>query len=92
LYKLMDAKLQNKKYPDTFEIPSTTEIKNLRTGDYVKICFEEAGLNSERMWVKLTGIKSDNFHGILHNQPFRLKTVKHGDLVNFSSKNILSVM
>jgi uncharacterized protein YegJ (DUF2314 family) len=92
LYKLMNAKLQSKKYPESFEIPSMTEIKNLRSGSYVKLCFEEIGLNSERMWVKLTDIKGDNFHGILHNQPFGLTTVKHGDLVKFNSKHILSVM
>jgi uncharacterized protein YegJ (DUF2314 family) len=92
MYKLMNAKLQNRKYPETFGITSRTEIKNLRTGDYVKLCFEESGLNSERMWVELIGISGDNFHGILHNQPYGLKTVKHGDIVKFNSKNILSVM
>jgi uncharacterized protein YegJ (DUF2314 family) len=92
LYKLMDAKLQNKKHPETFEAPTVTAIKNLRLGGYVKLCFEESGLNSERMWVKITGIKVDNFQGILHNQPYGLKTIKHGDLVLFNSKHILSLM
>jgi uncharacterized protein YegJ (DUF2314 family) len=92
MYKLMNARLQNRKYPETFEIPSRAEIKTLKPGDLVKLCFEEDGLYSERMWVNIISNKGDEFRGILDNQPFGLSTVKYRDIVKFNSKHILSIM
>ncbi|MGG1263805.1 hypothetical protein [Brevibacillus laterosporus] len=51
MYTLMDGVKQNKDCPETFEIPSKQEKEKLKVGEHVKLCFEEFGQSSERMWV-----------------------------------------
>jgi len=92
MYTLVDAKKKNIEHPNSFEIPSKAEINSLKSGDYVKLIFEEEGANSERMWVKIMSIGNDNFHGVLMNDPFNLTSIKDGDLVVFNSKNIIEVI
>jgi uncharacterized protein YegJ (DUF2314 family) len=91
MYKLLNAIEQNKKYPETFEIPSKSEIENVKLNTFVKLWFEESGKIPERMWVLVTEIDGDNFRGVLRNQPGNLKTVKYNDELRFKAHNILSI-
>jgi uncharacterized protein YegJ (DUF2314 family) len=92
MYTLMDAKKQSRLYPTTFEVPTRREIMDLRVGDYVKLCFEESGKTSERMWVIVSFYENGKFVGVLDNQPFGLSNLKPGDVVSFARKHILSIM
>lgn len=66
------------------------EIGELKTGDNVKLLFVENG-ESERMWVTITAIDSNNFEGVLNNIPYLLETISDGDKVLFKSENILGI-
>ncbi|MCY9738149.1 DUF2314 domain-containing protein [Paenibacillus alvei] len=92
MYKLIDGVKMNEQYPESFKIPSKSDIRNLEVGNHVKLGFEEDGKHTERMWVLLTRIDGDDFEGILDNDPFNLETIKCGDLVKFNSKHILSTI
>lgn len=91
MYTLVDAKKKNMESPRSFEVPSKAEIKSLKSGDYVKLTFQEE-VNSERMWVKIISIGDDNFHGMLINEPVNLTSIKVEDMVIFNTKNILDVL
>jgi uncharacterized protein YegJ (DUF2314 family) len=92
MYTLLNGIEQHLKHPDTFEIPTELDITFLEVEDYVKLCFEEEGRASERMWVTITKIDEDNFTGTLDNEPFELKSVKLGDTINFKAKNIIGIL
>ncbi|WP_460271755.1 hypothetical protein [Bacillus sp. NEAU-Y102] len=55
-YTLVDGEMQNKLTPETFEVPTKEEVKDIVVGDYVKAGFEEEGKQTERMWVQVTSI------------------------------------
>ena len=92
MFKLIDAIEQNKKTPETFEIPSTFEIMSIHEGDFVQLCFIEKGLNPERIWVEVLGINNGRFTGKVDNVPFHLKTVRFCDTVFFESRHILKTL
>lgn len=91
LYTLLDGIKQNELFPETFKIPSKYDIAKLQVGEHVKLCFQEEGKTSERMWVKLTKIDGDKFEGKLDNDPFNLESIECGDKVSFNSKHIISL-
>jgi hypothetical protein len=51
---LVDAQAMHLKYPDTFEVPSASELNRLKPGDSVKVCN-----GKERFWVKIKEIGDD---------------------------------
>jgi len=58
-------------------------------GDYCKICFE----HKEHMWVRVEKkLKGDKYSGKLDNVPVFVKSVKLGDKVDFSRKDIEDLM
>jgi uncharacterized protein YegJ (DUF2314 family) len=87
-YTLFNAYEQHTKTPETFKIPNPSDLKKLTTGDLVKLIFAEEGKNSERMWVDITEADFPNFRGTLNNDPYQLKTIKFGDIVEFETKHI----
>ena len=76
-------------YPDTFKVPTATELATLRKGLYVKICAE-----GERFWVKIERILDDKIEGVIDNDLVR--TNSHGlkcyDRVRFTSSNIYQIL
>lgn len=90
-YTLIDAVERNRLHPNTFHIPSTEEIMQLKKNDYAKVGFEEEGKLSEKMWVEINRIDGGKFEGKLNNDPFNLETIKDGDAVHFESKHILAI-
>jgi uncharacterized protein YegJ (DUF2314 family) len=96
-----DAEKMAEAHPDTFTICSYTDRSSLKAGDCVKLDFvpDEGevgyGRRSERMWVMVTNVETvDNiplYTGVLHNSPYELTCVKHGDVVQFSPRHIYSI-
>ncbi|EAY1316421.1 DUF2314 domain-containing protein [Salmonella enterica] len=96
MYTLDDGVELSKQFPDTFYVPSHDKIMSLTNGDLVKLIFREESGDVERMWVIISdkSIGEDNeltFIGKLDNNPFGLKTIKYGDLITFSQKNIIQI-
>ena len=93
-YLLDDCVELNRKYPETFEIPTEEEKLNIESGDFVKLVFinpdKKAGdgmPEAERMWVRVTvdGV------GVLDNDPV-VVNLKCGDIIEFEDKHIASIM
>jgi uncharacterized protein YegJ (DUF2314 family) len=88
----LDGVEQNRKYPDTFSIPSEEAKEGVRPGDYVKGAFGgDEVKHTERMWVKVTEVHEGLIRGTLDNDPAFLK-VKRGALVEMEFRHILAIM
>ncbi len=94
-YALMDGEAQNKKFPESFHIPTLNDRQGVGEGDVVKLVFE-AGDNvgrgvSERMWVIITQKEDDFFVGILDNDPYIIADIESGQEVHFESRHIIGI-
>lgn len=105
-YTLIDAVEMNRLYPETFFIPSDSDIATLKVGDCVKLFFvptpeaNERGVQfTERMWVEIIdadAARGDSFPiffaGRLVNTPFAFDGVlNYDDFVAFSAWNITAI-
>ena len=94
-YTLLDAEKQNAKYPDTFEIPDLADRLAIPVGQWAKLCFESAD-GGERMWVKVTVIRTDadgtTYTGTLDNEPVVIPRLRLHDEVTFSPQHVLDIM
>lgn len=86
----------NKRFPETFFIPSQDDINESEAGDVVKLIFvlkapKKVGCCSEKMWVRILNIHNGIFIGALDNEPCYLKSIKHGDIVAFRAENIACI-
>lgn len=89
-WRLDNAVELHKEAPYTFYLPSEHIIEQLKAGDLVKLIFKsevdlENGYDGERMWVEIIERTESDFRGKLVNQPFYLKSLQYGDIINFNS-------
>ena len=89
-YILENALEMHNKHPETFDIPTLSEIQELKIGDYVKLIFKQDG-HSERMWVEVTAINNQKYLGRLDNIPISVD-MRHNDAVVFESKHIINTI
>lgn len=71
---------------DSFDVPSSSEIRKLKTGDLVKVA-----RNSERFWVVIDGYVGRKWFGTIVSVLKRNKDIKRGDCIFFQRKNIYDV-
>jgi hypothetical protein len=93
-YQLVNAIELNRRYPETFEIPSLDERQSLSHGDFAKIIFlrEANGRKEERMWVEVLELQSDGTYiGRLDNVPSLFSNLKLNDRVAFGPENICDI-
>lgn len=94
-WELMDARKMNQAHPDTFHVPSTDDLMNLKAGSIVKLGFDVTVTNdapgSERMWVVMTTRNGDEFVGKLDSDSAVIRGLKYGDTIHFTTDNILSI-
>jgi len=91
-YTLVDVEKRARENPKTFEILSEDERASLQPGDFAKLIFQE-GSQGERMWVEIAQVTGPGkYVGVLANHPAMLQSVDYGDRVNFTAKNVASVM
>lgn len=94
-YTLSDVVDIHNQYPETFEIPTTDEVNNIKIGDYCKLIFKVDQLSyradAERMWVKVTSIDGNQYVGTLANDPVVVDLV-FGGVIAFGMRNIASIM
>ena len=89
-FKLIDGEKRNKKYPDTFKIPSEITKAAVEVGDYVKLGLELVDKTGERMWFKVVHRTLDTFTGVLDNHPVVIEDIECGDELLFETKHILA--
>ncbi len=96
-YVLEDVVQKSSENPRKFIIPTVDEIDNLKVGNSVRLIFtmntpQDDECSAERMWLTITDIKEDQFFGELENNPCYLKSIKRGDIINFTRENIATVI
>jgi death-on-curing protein len=95
-WKLFNAYEMNQAHPDTFHIPSPSDINELQVGSLVKLGFDITenieGPRSERMWVLVIERNGNKFTGQLDNDPAVIRGLKYRDVIHFTTENILSIM
>ena len=95
-YTLMDGEEQNRKYPETFEIPSLIERRNLQVGQLAKVFFvpnklEKGMPNGERMWVEITKTSEQGYVGLLRNSPISIPRLRFGSIVRFEARHVIQL-
>lgn len=95
LFILEDCQQKNKDFPESSEIPTIFELKQLRVGDLVKLCFipknDTSSLTGERLWVEIREIGPNRmFKGIIKNDPV-LIPLNYDDIVFFEEKHIANI-
>lgn len=76
-WRLDSGEERHARWPQTFEIPERVHRDTLPTGASVRLIFQILGLNedggdkieTERMWVLVSGKVGDIYLGILSNEP-----------------------
>jgi len=101
MLKLIDARVQHERFPQTFSVPPLDRIARIKAGDFVKIGAEfEAdtdGRTGERFWVVILSAfdraGSACFRGKIDND--LLCTDRHGlsegDEIEFNPRHILAL-
>lgn len=86
----MNAKEMHAMHPDTFSVPSDSEINALKPGSIVKVC-----CNNERFWVQLTEVDtaSSQLKGVVNNELVAPENshLSLGTEIEFKNENILSI-
>ena len=102
----IDCIERHKEHPDTFEIPTESDIAAVKVGDFCKLIWEATNpsdsddFGGERMWVRVTRIGEMRwqgeepiklFVGELDNEPVVVTNLLLGELVTFEPKNIAAI-
>ncbi len=86
-FELVDALAMALANPDTFEVPTKREIKDLKIGDLVKVSDTK-----ERFWCKVNKIDKDVLNVEVNNELILSEELKYGDFIDISTKNIYEIM
>jgi uncharacterized protein YegJ (DUF2314 family) len=87
---------QNRKHPESFEIPDEKEKQAIEPGVFVKLIFDTTDLWGritwgERMWVEVVAIKKRHIVGVLRNQPFAIPRLYAGHQLKFKRDHIIDI-
>lgn len=94
-WKLGDGHARNKKYPNSFQVPTPQEKAQVQPGDLVKVMFEPSlfppGSDKigERMWVRVTKAVDRRLEGWIDNYPICFPRLEYGDTIRFQRKHII---
>lgn len=96
-WKLGDGDERNKKYPQSFWVPSPDEKAEIQPGDIVKLMFEPSFFPpgsdkiGERMWVRVTKVGPHQLEGRLDNDPICFPRLAYDDTIKFERKHIIDI-
>lgn len=82
---------RNRKYPETFWIPSVDEKRAIGPGASVKLMFEMNDGWGERMWVDVVSVKKRRLVGELRNCPVGIPRLDPGRTVKFKLDDIIDI-
>lgn len=89
MYVLANVEERNRAHPDTFHIQSRSRREALMVGDSAKLIFEEKGVGTERMWLRILAPVSDGrYYGELANQPVMISGILPGDRIEFGPEHV----
>ena len=100
----LDAKEMAETFPETFERPTDEEIRKVKEGDFVKICYtwdleegQDLQVHGERFWVEVEQIVNHMFIGEIANPTAYIDSknilgAREGDRVSLTSDSILDIM
>jgi Uncharacterized protein conserved in bacteria (DUF2314) len=96
-WRLESGVKMNRKYPDTFWIPSDEEKRDIKVGDHVRLIFEMSeqwgrGRWGERMWVNVEEINDRRLMGTLRNTPAGIPKLNPGDRIKFTMDDVIDVI
>ncbi len=89
-WKLASGVECNRRWPDSFEIPSDAAKADVIPGDYVKLIFETNDWG-ERMWVEVAEVDGDRYVGRLSNLPAGIPRLYPEDRIRFKSEHIIDI-
>lgn len=91
-WRLGDGVQSNRRWPNTFEIPSDEEKDGVRPGDLVKATFRiRSGQWGERMWVEVARVHRGRVTGQLINAPVGIPRLEVGRKVRLKHKHIIEI-
>jgi len=93
-WELASAMRLNLLHPESFKIPSESDISNLKKDNLVKLLFAFDGdniISFERMWVKIVEINEGGFVGVLETSPIEVKRLEPIARIEFRKDHIASV-
>lgn len=82
---------QNRKHPESFQIPSEEERAAVVPGVSVKLMFEQSDGWGERMWVRVEQVKRFRIVGRLANHPLDFPRLDYGSRIKFRRKHIIDI-
>lgn len=94
-WELESAVARHNAWPDTFAIPSTADLKQLRHGMGVQLLFsflDEGDRQTERMWVVIRERLVDGFVGVIDSEPVSSDAgVRRGEDVWFRPEHVARI-
>jgi len=88
MYEFIDAQQMALENPQTFEAPTDKELKNLKIGDYAKICH-----NEERFWVEVLKVSvAGRVTGRVDNDLVCEQPFECDDVINFRKCHIYNIL
>jgi hypothetical protein len=90
-WHLLSGIKQNRKHPESFQIPDEEEKQAIEPGMLVKLFFDMNGKWAERMWVEVVAVKRRRIVGTVINQPVAIPRLYPGDMVRFKRDHIIDI-
>ncbi len=84
--KFEDAQELKKQYPETFYAPSSEDLKQIKPGDFVKICAYQ-----ERFWAEVISVNDDAITARVDNV-LLMWHLKYNDIITFKTYNVYAIL
>src|SRR6266404_3858596 len=95
---LVDVEESHRGAPTTFRVPKDEEKRRLGPGKVVQLHFtskapkDPAGLQAERMWVRIKLATGSKFYGELLDEPISIANLSRGDEIEFEKRHVASIL
>lgn len=93
-FQLVDAVEFQKLHPKTLELPDELNRRNVRIGEWAKLIFlfpVNRYPQTERMWVRVVGIRAEGYVGVLDNDPANIEFIRTGETIKFEPRHVISI-
>jgi hypothetical protein len=84
----LDAQQMHHEHPDSFDVPTTEELRALKAGDFIKIADRK---QTERFWLRVQSVDVDAIVGTVANDLEDLPLARD-EVVTVEPWNIMGIM
>jgi hypothetical protein len=91
-WQLVSGVKMHQRHPETFEIPSDDEKREILPGDSVKAAFTMRDGWGERMWIDVTKVGRRRITGVLANEPIGIPRLYGGDTVKVRREHVIDII